>query len=297
MNRESVWSKALPVACLAALLLACFHQVFLNDHQFAYRDAAHFYYPLYERVQREWNAGRWPLWEPEENAGMPLMGNPTAAVLYPGKILYAIFPYAWAARLYIVAHVALAFVAMFALMRSLGASSTAGGLSALAYTFGGPILFQYCNIIFLVGAAWLPLGFMAVDQYVRRGSRRSLVLLAVVLAMQTLGGDPQASYLLGLCSVAYSAGAAWTRGRGFHGAQVSDRPSRGRCRAAWLVLLAILWTAVTLVVARFAPSLRPHYNPPTPTPALLWMSWVSPLVLILWAVGVNRLREVRFRGA
>jgi hypothetical protein len=43
-------------------------------------------------VQQEWDAGRWPLWEPEENAGMPLLGNPTAAVLDPGKVVLAILP-------------------------------------------------------------------------------------------------------------------------------------------------------------------------------------------------------------
>ena len=55
------------------------------DRQFGFRDAAHYYYPLNQRVQEEWNQGRWPLWEPEENAGMPLLGNPTAAVFYPGN--------------------------------------------------------------------------------------------------------------------------------------------------------------------------------------------------------------------
>ena len=130
---------------------------------------------------------------------MPLLGNPTAAVLYPGKLIYAALPYAWGARVYILAHVVLAFGAMVALMRSWRASWTAAGLSALAYTFAGPILFQYCNIIYLVGAAWLPLGVLAADRWVRLGSRRALLGLALVLAMQTLGGDPQASYLLGLC--------------------------------------------------------------------------------------------------
>ena len=66
-----------------------------SDRQFGFRDAGHFYYPLYQRVQEEWNQGRWPLWEPEENAGMPLLGNPTAAVLYPGKLVFAVLPYAW----------------------------------------------------------------------------------------------------------------------------------------------------------------------------------------------------------
>ena len=60
--------------CGLSLGLACFGRAFFRDEQFGYRDAAHFYYPLYQRVQTEWQAGRWPLWEPEENGGMPLLG-------------------------------------------------------------------------------------------------------------------------------------------------------------------------------------------------------------------------------
>src|SRR4051794_26969722 len=109
---------AIPIyatALLVALLLACFHPVLLHDEQFAYRDAGQYYYPLYLRVQQEWDAGRWPLWEPEENGGTPLLGNPTAAVLYPGKVIYAWLPYAWGARLYVVAHIVLACAGMGAL--------------------------------------------------------------------------------------------------------------------------------------------------------------------------------------
>src|SRR5436190_746594 len=108
-------SRVLADGCLLALTLACFGAVLFQDQQFSYRDAGEFYYPLYQRVQQEWAAGRWPLWEPEENGGMPLLGNPSAAVLYPGKILYFL-PYAWGARLYVIAHILLAFAAMLALL-------------------------------------------------------------------------------------------------------------------------------------------------------------------------------------
>jgi hypothetical protein len=83
------------LGCFAALFLSGYGSALFGDRQFAYRDAAQYYYPLYQKVQGEWNAGRWPLWEREENAGMPLLGNPTAAVLYPGKLIFAIMPYAW----------------------------------------------------------------------------------------------------------------------------------------------------------------------------------------------------------
>lgn len=288
MNRKPAPTIALVIACLAALLLACFHPVILDDHQFAYRDAAHYYYPLYERVQREWNEGRWPLWEPEENAGMPLMGNPTAAVLYPGKVVYGMLPYAWAARVYIIAHVALAFGAMLVLMRSWGTSWVGSGLSALSYAFCGPVLFQYCNVIFLVGAAWLPLGFLAVDRWIRTGSRMALSGLAVVLAMQTLGGDPQAAYLLGLCALGYAAASAWTRGRAFRDPKPVEpaRPATGWKVVAMALTAMAAWAVVTLTIAYLAPRLRPPYPPDQPTPALPWMLWAPKAVPIVWAVAL-----------
>ena len=98
--------------CLVFLTLACFAPVLFRGRQFAYRDSASYYYPLYLRVQQEWEAGRLPLWMPEENSGKPLLGDPTAAVLYPGKLIFAALPYPWAARVYVMAHVVLAFGAM-----------------------------------------------------------------------------------------------------------------------------------------------------------------------------------------
>lgn len=206
--------RLLGLSCLLSLTAACFWSALFRDGQFNFRDAGHFYYPLYQRVQQEWDAGRLPLWEPEENAGMPLLGNPTAAVLYPGKVAFCRpIPYAWGVRLYTIGHVLLAVAAMYALARSWGISRAGSGLSALSYGFGAPVLFQYSNIIFLVGAAWMPLGLRAADRWLRLGRRSGMAELAVVLALQALGGDPQAAYLTALCAGGYALGLArWPKG-------------------------------------------------------------------------------------
>src|SRR5262245_50976739 len=78
--------------CALTLLLVCFRAVLFHQEQFAFRDAGNFYYPLYLRVQQEWRSGRWPLWDPWQNGGQPLLGNPMAAVFYPGKLLFALLP-------------------------------------------------------------------------------------------------------------------------------------------------------------------------------------------------------------
>ena len=72
MTRTFPWAgPGLGLGCtlVLVLVLACFWPVLFRDGQFAHFDAAFFYYPLYLRVQQEWDAGRWPLWEPEENGG------------------------------------------------------------------------------------------------------------------------------------------------------------------------------------------------------------------------------------
>jgi hypothetical protein len=279
------WSIPLVViACFTSLFLACYGDALLGGGQFSYRDAGHYYYPLHQRVQAEWDAGRWPLWEPEENAGMPLLGNPTAAVLYPGKVVFALMPYAWAARIYVVAHTALAFLTMLVLLRSWQTSWVGSALAALAYSFGAPILFQYSNVIYLVGAAWLPLGLHAVDRWVRLGRRWAIVELALVLAMQTLGGDPECAYLLGLAAAGYAAVMAWTRARpADHPERRSDEtvwPIARRWRIVLLTLLGvILWCAATLVVAVRLPRMRPRGFPPGPLPG---MAWVTVGVLTAW---------------
>jgi hypothetical protein len=283
-------ARLFPFLCFAILFLICYQSALLGGGQFAFRDAGHFYYPLHQRIQQEWNQGRWPLWEPEENGGAPLLGNPTAAVLYPGKIVFALLPYPWAARVYIVAHTALAFVMMFLLLRSWGTSFAGSGIAALSYAFAVPILFLYCNIIYLVGTSWLPLGFHAVDQWLRLRRSSALLELALVLTMQVLGGDLQTAFVLGLCALGYALGLARQRR--------SSRLDSLRPRSSWKIpLLAlglvVVWIPLVLIGARWAPTQRIAAMPPEPLP---WMRWYNRALLVVWilaglAILANRLRR------
>jgi hypothetical protein len=203
----------LELAAVAVLVSACFGPTFLGDRQFAFRDSAHYYYPLYQRVQQEWDAGRWPLWAPEINGGSPLLADPTAAVLYPGKLVFALLPYAWALRFYVAAHVLLAYATMRAAARNWEISPIGSALAGQAYAFGAPILFQYSNVVFLVGAAWAPLAFWGADRWIRQDRRGGLGALALVLTLQFLGGDAEVAYLSAVCALGYAAGCSTVRTR------------------------------------------------------------------------------------
>lgn len=185
-------------------LFACFfYRPIFQDQNFVYRDAGHFYYPYFKLQVEEWNAGRVPLWNPYENGGEPLAGNPTASVFYPGKAIFAL-PYGFAYKWYLLGHLLLAMGTTYFAGRRLGILPVAAVLAAVAYGMSGFILFQLYNIVFLVGAAWLPLGLIAVYELVHRPTFRPLFLLAGILSLQTLGGDPQIAQMTGLIAIVYS---------------------------------------------------------------------------------------------
>lgn len=235
--------RFVPLLVLLLLFMACHGEALLPSRQYGFRDAAHFYYPLNQRVQMEWQAGRVPLWEPEENGGMPLLGNPTAAVFYPIKIVFFLFAYPFAAKAYILIHQALCWFSMRKLARSLGQSELAAWLAATTYAFGVPVLYQYCNIIFLIGAAWLPLGVLYGWRWIESGGTQNLTALAVVIALQILGGDPQVGYLTLLCLFGL---AFWEA--------LSDRQRQRLSRLlrpSSLLILAILLVAGTILAAQF----------------------------------------------
>jgi hypothetical protein len=230
----------LGLVTLGALGAGTLWPVLARDEQFAFRDAAHYFYPLHLRIQREWDAGRLPLWLPDENAGAPLLGNPTAAVLYPGKVVFGMLPYPRAARAYILLHLAIAATAMACLARGLSVSPPGTILASASYAFGAPVLGLYANVIYLVGAAWLPLGALAVDRLVRGGSPRAAVGLGAVLALQVLGGDPQAAYVTAMAGGLYAIGLS--------AAGPPGRLGRGRL-ALGLAGLVFLWIGAVVLAA------------------------------------------------
>ena len=185
-------SRLLPLCIVALPLAVLWGPALVSDVSLALRDAAHFYHPLFEWCAAEWGAGRVPLWNPYENVGLPVLADATSSVFYPGKLLMALpVDFALRYKLYVVAHLALAAAGSYSLARAWDCSRPAAALAALAYAFSGPVYFQYSNVVFLVGAAWLPWSLVAAERIARRGSLAGTLALAVVLALIVLGGDPQ----------------------------------------------------------------------------------------------------------
>ena len=172
-----------------------------------FRDSAYLYYPYFKWIDQQWAAGDVPLWNPYCDDGYPVIGDGSSSVFYPGKLIFLlrIFDYPVRYGWYLSLHVLLAAIGGFSLARRLGADRLGGFLSGFAYAFGGSVLFQVCNVIYLVSAAWLPFGLAAVWSMTKSARLRYSLAAAIAAAMMILGGDPQMAYLLAIIALATSA--------------------------------------------------------------------------------------------
>jgi hypothetical protein len=164
----------------------------VGGHIAAFRDGGHYYIPLWNWMRDTAAAtGEWPRWNPWENTGVPLAGDPTAALWYPGLWLFRLpLSFHMAYNAFLALHLALAAfgagraaACVLAADRiadefeALGATRIAkrlrlglheriaSRLAAISYALGGAVLFNYSNPIYLIGAAWLPWGLASLVQW------------------------------------------------------------------------------------------------------------------------------------
>ena len=243
MNRKNL-------LCLGLLLLPtgfCFAPPFFGDQTPAYRDSARFYYRQFEWNRDQWQKGEVPLWNSRENLGEPVVSEASSSVFYPLQVLFLIpgLPFHRAFVLYAALHVYLAGVGAFLLARGIHCRHSAALLCGIGYSMGGSLVFQTCNLVFLVGGSWLPFAVWMSWWLSRSPGLLPASLLAVFLALPILGGDPQTAYHAGMIS-GLILFAQWRQQKAIRGS------TRFRSAVALHLLSALL--AIGLAAIQVLPS-------------------------------------------
>lgn len=144
-------------------------------------------------------AGEWPLWNDKEGLGMPLLGNPNAAVLSPFSIPVSLAPssrmqdMAWLARVLF-----LGWTTVF-LAREWGFHFLPALLAGVAVAFSGQTV-QWIEHHPLNVDAFVPLA-LAAALALSRQVRAAGPLLAIAVAAGCLGLKPQSALVAGLAGL------------------------------------------------------------------------------------------------
>ncbi len=223
-GRESlIW-----LGLIFALWLAFFWPFVTGSRCFAFRDTAHFYYPLFSWIDQQAVRGQSPAWNPYDNFGMPLAADAGTCAYYPLKLIFLLrdLPFSTRFGMFVSLHVLMAAYGAYWAARKMPTSPSCAALAAFAYSFGGVTLSQTCNLVYLIGIAWMPWLFGCLFQLIRAESRAGLadtvgqkstasvptMLFAAgsIIALMVVGGDAQAAYHAALM-LAVAAWITWRK--------------------------------------------------------------------------------------
>jgi len=184
--------------CLAATALFFRSPLFFARHFHIPHDLLYYHYPYSQLIAwslREY--GRFPWWNPFSFMGEPLFGNVQAAMFYPPKLLLILLSNVlcgqlsfWLLELELMAHVALAGLGAYTLLRLLGTAAVPALAGATIYQLGAFFASQTQHLGLISVGGWLPWFVAALYRLEQRRDWSAVAVAAVPLAGMIMAGYP-----------------------------------------------------------------------------------------------------------
>ena len=187
--------NAIPIFILAALVCIFFSETLFGNKVFIHRDLGRFFYPLREFSVRELLSGKIPLWNPFIHCGSPHLAELQTCVFYPLSAIYLLFPYPHTFNYFIIAHIFMAGLFMYMLMREWGYSGYACFLSAVVFMFSGYIISVINLLASLASVIWLPLVILFYERALKKDWVKNSIITGIFMALMFLGGEPIILYI------------------------------------------------------------------------------------------------------
>jgi hypothetical protein len=174
-----------------AVLAACvpFARGFSLTKIFYIRDLNTFFWPRHLWIHRSLMAGSWPLWDPYAAAGQATFPDALNQLFLPPVLLLRALPAVPGFNLLVAAPFPLASLGMWLFLRR-HVSETSAALGAIAFSASGPVAStgNFPNLSWSM--AWIPWIVWAADRDRVAPSARGFALLAAMIALQMLSGEP-----------------------------------------------------------------------------------------------------------
>jgi hypothetical protein len=133
-------------------------------------------------------AGRIPLWDPTQAAGLPFVATWQAGFFYPPNALYGLLPTGLAMGILARLHLFLCGAFAYLLAREVQQSRLAALLAGVTYMLCGSTVFMIYHTCAISAAPWLPAVLLYAWRLGRRPAATTSATLAAVVAMQFLAG-------------------------------------------------------------------------------------------------------------
>ncbi|MDI6689732.1 MAG: YfhO family protein [Actinomycetota bacterium] len=161
------------------------------------------FYPWKAFLINSLKSGALPLWNPYILSGTPFISNIQAALFYPFNVIFYLFSPKYGYGYYIMLHYFLAGVFMYYFGRTISLNRAGALVAAVVFTFNKFTINWSQQIPVLSVIIWIPLVFLFLEKMISKRLWIYVLLTAIVLSIQILGGNIQFSFYIFLAAGLY----------------------------------------------------------------------------------------------
>ncbi|HWB54443.1 MAG TPA: hypothetical protein VG722_09630 [Tepidisphaeraceae bacterium] len=153
----------------------------------------------------QWLHGHFPFWNPRVFCGMPFFAQTQSNLLYPISWVFFVLDVASASTVEMAANICVAALCTYCWARQRGISRSGSTFSGALYAFSGSVFLHIIpgHLSPLAGLAWIPMVFIGIDRILAERFRSGIVIGAIAICLQLLGGSPQFLYYAMLVGALY----------------------------------------------------------------------------------------------
>jgi hypothetical protein len=196
--------------------------------------------PWYWLTREALRHGEWPLWNPLEFGGAPLLANWQSAVFYPPRALHSVLDIFVGFTVFVLLKLWLCGMNAYLCARAIGLRTPAARFMSIAWMLGG-YNFVWCYWPVPDVCVWLPIVFLGTEWLIGGRYRRGFFAVLFGAVLSLLAGHPESAFVinLGICAYAVMR-LLWDRRR------LRDSAA---CLAVWgsAWLVALLVAAVQII--------------------------------------------------
>ncbi|MBN2755145.1 MAG: YfhO family protein [Candidatus Goldbacteria bacterium] len=178
----------LPFMMITGAVTLYFSGILFTDKSFFIGDLFTQFYPWKDFAKNSLQSGTVPFWNPYVFSGVPFIADVQKGIMYPPGIVFLLFDFPIALKLYLVLHFVIAGFSAYILARSLGCSAAPAFAAALIFIFNSFFASKINNLAALGSASFLPAILYTFKIFIERKKATFFILGSALLALSFLAG-------------------------------------------------------------------------------------------------------------
>lgn len=171
--------------------LLFYQDILFYPNTYVFRDMINLYLPFERAIKLLSEKDIFPMWNPYQVLGKPMVGEPLSGLLYPFNWLLWLLPQPFSYNFSLFFHHLIAFFGLYLFLRLRDCLFIPAIIGGLLYSFGGFLISMDNVLNTLQATVWAPWAVMFFQRWLLNKSYKNLIFTSLAIFLVFVGGQPE----------------------------------------------------------------------------------------------------------